>query len=468
MNGDGFTDVPTGKQINIQPRISFFPKESHFEWQAGASYVTDERNGGKILSGQHASHDTIAYNISLNTNRKEVYSKSGYIFKKEETSTGIQLQYSEHELKNLYGRNQYNGKEKSLYVNWLFQSYLININHKYKTGISFIYDDLKENYRLYIFNRRELVPGAFIEYNYNKGHIFNLVAGIRADYSNFYGLFLTPRLHMRYELNHSNTVFRLSIGKAQKTANFLAENTGLMASSKNIVIHSSDFAMPYSLNPEVAWNYGINFSQKFRLNYRESFVTVDVYRTEFENQVVIDLDESPQEIHVYNLRNQSFSNTAQIEWNWEIRKRLNMRLAYRFVDTQTKYLKGYLQRPYVSMHRSFLNLSYETKNEKWLFDFTTQYHGKKRLPGTEGNPAQYRLANYSPEFFIVNAQISRVFKPRKFALEIYVGVENASNVQQKNAVIAAHDPEGKYFDATRVWGPIYGRMFYGGLKFKIK
>lgn len=468
MNGDGFMDIPTGRQINVQPRISFYPKGSNFEWQFGGSYVNDQRKGGKILTGPHAAHDTGRYELNFKTERKEAFSKSGYVFKRKETSMGLQLQFSEHRLKNDYNLNSYIANENSFYANLIFQSFILNTNHKYKAGLSYVMDVLDEKYKQWKFARNEMVPGAFLEYSFSKGDKFNLVAGLRADYSNYYGLFFTPRLHARYGFNANKTVFRASVGRAQKTANFLAENTSYMASSREIILHTSDLSLPYGLQPEVAWNYGLNFSHKFRLNYRESYITADVYRTEFERQTVIDLDAAPNEIHVYNLNNASFSNTAQIEWGWEVRKRLNMKLAYRFVDAQTKFISGYLQRPFVSRHRAFLNASYETKNERWLFDFTTQFHGQKRLPGTEGNPVEHIRSNTSPEFFIVNAQVSHVFKPKKFNLEIYLGVENASNVQQNNAVIAGNDPTGKYFDASRVWGPIYGRMIYGGLKFKIK
>lgn len=35
-------------------------------------------------------------------------------------------------------------------------------------------------------------------------------------------------------------------------------------------------------------------------------------------------------------------------------------------------------------------------------------------------------------------------------------------------IIAPGDAFGPYFDASMVWGPVYGRMFYGGLRWRIK
>ena len=84
--------------------------------------------------------------------------------------------------------------------------------------------------------------------------------------------------------------------------------------------------------------------------------------------------------------------------NCEPRKRFFVKTAYRYVDTKVNYVKGLLQKPMVSQHRAFINFSYETKNEHWQFDFTTQYNGAKRLPNTNLNPVDYQRPNYSPGF----------------------------------------------------------------------
>jgi outer membrane receptor for ferrienterochelin and colicins len=49
-----------------------------------------------------------------------------------------------------------------------------------------------------------------------------------------------------------------------------------------------------------------------------------------------------------------------------------------------------------------------------------------------------------------------------------VGAENLTDFIQQNAIIAADQPFSQYFDASMIWGPVIGRMFYGGFRFKIK
>ncbi|HRG02095.1 MAG TPA: carboxypeptidase-like regulatory domain-containing protein [Bacteroidia bacterium] len=469
LNKDGFADIPTGKQYNFMNKYAYNSGKG-FEAQFGGGYLEDIREGGQLKSLQKNDSDTLPYYLIGIKNKKwELYSKTGFVFRKKPgTSMGLQLSYLNHDQTNHYGLNNYTGLQKTFYANYIFQGIIKTTDNTYKIGASYMNDNVTETYRLFKFNRDEKVAGAFAEFAHNKGEKFNLVAGLRADYHNYYGLFFTPRLHMRYALKGSKTVFRISGGRALKTANVLAENTSLMATSRDWIIIPSDLTMPYGLKPETGWNYGFNFTQKMKLNYKDAYVTVDLYRTDFTQQVVVDVDANTQQVLFYNLKGPSFSNTAQIEFGWEIRKRLNIKTAYRYVDTKVNYQSGLMQKALVSMHRAFVNLSYETKNKHWLFDATLQYNGKKRLPQTHTNPGEYQRATYSPDFYNVLAQITYVTKIKKADFNVYVGVENALDYKQANPIVASDAPFNKYFDASMVWGPIYGRMMYVGLRYKIK
>ncbi len=467
-NKDGFADIPTGRQYNVMKKWSYENPKTGFEGKWGASYLKDERNGGQI-SKHHVHSDTLApYLIGINNEKWELFSKTGYVIqKKPGTSMGLQLSYLNHKQNNFFGTTTYNSLQKTFYANYIFQGIIKTTDNTYKIGASYMDDDIDEKFQLFKFSRREQVAGAFAELAINRKNKFNMIAGFRADYHNYYGLFYTPRLHLRYAFTE-NTVLRLSGGRALRTANIFADNAYLMASSRQWNLEVSDLAMPYGLKPETGWNYGLNFTQRFKINYREAYITIDAYRTDFENQVVIDLDNNAQEISIFNLKGPSYSNTAQFEFNMEPRKRLFVKTAYRYVDTRVAYAQGLLQKPMTSMHRAFINLSYETKGGHWQFDFTTQYNGAKRLPNTNSNPVEYQRKEYSPEFFNLLGQITYLAKLKKAEFHIYVGVENLLNYKQNNPIVASDLPYNKYFDASMVWGPIYGRMLYAGLRFKIK
>jgi len=229
--------------------------------------------------------------------------------------------------------------------------------------------------------------------------------------------------------------------------------------------------------PEIATNVGTNLTSKFRLNYREATLTLDAYSTRFQNKLVVDLDQATDAIHLYNLSGQSFANTAQAEFNWDIHRRFDLRLAYRWVNAHTDRIEGSpTEDPFVSKHRGFSQLSYASKlDEKegqWRTDVTSQWIGAQRLPLTLSNPEAFQREQTAPDFFQLNAQVTRQFTPE---FSIYVGVENALNYKQDRPIIGAdygdnpvaQEDFNQFFDASLVYGPIFGRMIYGGLRWGI-
>ncbi len=153
---------------------------------------------------------------------------------------------------------------------------------------------------------------------------------MRADHNNLFGFFITPRLHIRYE-PVEGTVIRFAAGRGQRTANIFAENISVLVSSREVKILNASTGKAYGLDPEVAWNEGISIDQKFRLFNRSGSVGLDFFRTDFQNQVVTDLDQSARQVDFYNLEGKSHSNSLQAELNYELFRKLELRLAYRLV-----------------------------------------------------------------------------------------------------------------------------------------
>ena len=238
----------------------------------------------------------------------------------------------------------------------------------------------------------------------------------------------------------------------------------VFVSSREINILSAATGKAYGLDPEVAWNKGISVDQKFKLFKRDGSASVDYFRNDFDKQVVVDLEDARQ-VKFYNLTGRSFSNSFQAEMNFEPVRKLEVRLAYRFFDVRTTYSNELLQKPFTAKHRAFVNLGYEISG--WKFDYTFNYNGTKRIPNTSANPAQYQLNTSSPSYVLMNAQVSKSLG-KKHPFELYLGGENLSDYFQKGPIIAADQPFSTYFDAALVWGPVTGRLFYTGLRYKIK
>ena len=478
-NDDKFMDNPKGFQYNMMYRFRYQLYKG-LNLMGGLRFVQDSRTGGQL--GYTRNADTTngrKYGIEMDSRRLEGWLKLGYIFpNKVYKSIGLQLSGVQQKNDALFGIQQYNGSQNTFYANLIYQSILGNSNHKFRTGASMQYDVHAENLKKFndelpiVYSRKEQVSGSFFEYTFSHLAIFTLVAGIRADYNSVFGGFVTPRLHIRYA-PWATTVIRASMGRGQRTPSLLGENLSLLASSRRFYFPKDNmvFIAPptqYDLNraniqPEVAWNYGMSLNHEFKFNYRPASLGIDYFYTQFSNQLVVDRFADSRSVYFYNLNGNSYSHSTQIQLDLQPVRRFDIRLAYRFYDVRTQYNQGLLNAPLLSKHRAFSNFSYQTKN-KWSFDYTFQWIGQKPLPGTSNNHHGETFSNFSNDFFLSNIQITKSLFNKQ--LEVYAGVENLFNFQQHHAILNADKPFDEYFDATLIWGPIFGRMQYAGLRWK--
>ena len=474
-NHDGFIDNPIGNQINLLNRWQYSNAEKGWVSFVNLNYMKDERQAGQIDYNPLTDKGTTnAWGSEVNSERFTLSNKTGYVFPDTPyKSIGLQNSFQSHRQDSYFGLNSYDIHQKSWYGNLIYNSIIGNTQHKFATGLSGTYDDYNEQLTTSAlagdFSRIDRSVGAFFEYTYDNSSNFSFVAGIRADSHNNLGNFITPRFHLRYN-PWKQATFRLSAGRGKRAANVIAENQQLLASSRQLHIIGGDGGKLYGLNPEIAWNYGASFLQAFKIWGKNAELSVDFYRTHFDNQVVVDLDHSPQQALFYNLDGKSFANSLQAEVSISPAKGLDFKAAYKYYDVQTQFTKGQLEKTLTPKHRWFANIAYETadthenNHSQWKFDVTFNWLGEQRLPTTATNPLAYRLSDYAPSFATLNAQITRVFSK---TFEVYVGGENITNYKQANGILAADAPFGAYFDSTMQYAPAFGQMYYAGLRFKL-
>lgn len=469
QNKDGFLDNPLAKQVNVMNRYQYYNPEKGWVSFINFRYMDDSKQSGEVDFDSNIDKGTTNnWGSEIKTKRLDVSTKIGYVFKDMPfQSIGFQNAFTNHDQNSYYGLTVYDNKQSSYYSNLIFNSIINNTQHKFATGINFSYDRYREFVQTTNYSRIDNSVGAFFEYTFDNDDDFSLVLGGRVDNHNRLGTFATPRLHVRYN-PWKNSVLRFSAGRGKRAANIFAENQSLFSSSRALSILDSD-GKTYGLNPEIAWNYGLSFNQKFIIFDQKADVSLDFYRTDFQNQVVVDVMQSPQDVLFYNLKGDSFANSLQVEFNYEILKHFNLRSAYKFYDVQTDFLSGKFQRPLQSKHRFFGNLEFEThildNGSQWRFDTTFNWIGQQQLPTTASNPTIDRLPEFSPSYSLVNAQVTRTFSS---SFEVYIGGENIGNYKQEKAILGTENPFGPTFDASIVYAPIFGQMYYAGLRFKIK
>lgn len=455
-NDDSFMDDPLIEQVNLLNRWKY--KGDNLRLQFGIQYLTENRQGGQMNFDPGEPHDTEnGYGIGVETDRYLGFFKMGYILKnRDKSSIGFQNQVVYHDVTSFYGLNDYNADQFSYYGNLMFQSYINDTRHQYTTGISFSLDNYNQQLNDTSWIRNEQVAGGFFQYTYSNFKNLNIIAGLRLDHNNLYGWLFTPRLHAKYNINEHN-VLRLSFGRGYRTANVIAENTSILATSKQIQFLEN-------LEIESSWNFGLTYTAYIDIGSRELTLTTDYFYTKFNNQVILDREEDPFIVYIYNLDGPSYSNSIQVETQYEPINRFELKLAFRYNDVKTTIGDELQEKPFVSKYIGLLSASYQTNLKKWQFDMNLQLNGDQRLPYTGFNPEIYQSPERSPVYAILNTQVTKYFK----RWDVYIGGENLTSYKQNNPIIQPHEPFGEYFDSSMVWGPVSGIKVYAGIRFTIK
>ncbi|MDL2255943.1 TonB-dependent receptor [Parabacteroides sp. OttesenSCG-928-G06] len=456
-NDDGFLDMPLKEQVNLMNR--WYHKTDNYVAQYGVRYLHENRTGGQVTNKGIAD----PYQIKLNTNRVEAFTKQAYIIDKEKVeSVALIVSGSYHEQKSMYDRTPYNIYQNNVYASLLYEKEF-SPAHSLSTGLSLNYDGFDENLtqqgELKAFNRSEVVPGAYLQYTYNLNDKFIMLAGVRADYSSLYDFFVTPRIHLKYNPTEWLNL-RASAGKGFRTANILAENNYLLASSRRMDIAEN-------LDQEEAWNTGLNASFYIPLFGKDLTLNAEWYYTDFNKQVVVDMDSDPHAVRFYNLDGKSYSNSYQIEATYPFFRGFTLTAAYRYTDAKTDYRNAdgkttRMRKPLMSDYKGLVTASYQTPLKKWQFDLTGQFNGGGRMP--EPDKAAPLWDTHFGSYQIWHAQVTKYFR----RWSVYAGAENIFDYTQKNPIVQASEPRGNLFDGTMVWGPVHGRTFYVGLRFNIE
>jgi len=451
---DGFMNMPKVTQFNALNRWEYKDKNYHIGFTVRG--LVEDRLGGTMDSIKERLSNP--YVVDIHNDLLEFTSKTGAIQPNSPgKSAGLQTSFRRHNQTAIFGQNNYKGLQESAYLNLIRQIYLGNTDHKLKYGISYYADRYTESFsgdpngtaftdRI----RMDLMSGLFSEYNYNWGESFNLTAGLRADYyNNTDTITYLPRLNMKYNPTEDMAI-RFSAGKAFRIANVFVENASFLASNRIISLEE--------LNPEIAWNYGMNITYCFRLFGREGTINADAYRTEFENQIVVDIEEQT-ELSFYNLKGVSYANSMQLDLAYELFNRFDIKMAYKINDVITTFGGVEKIAPLTPESRGLLNFSYATNFDKWMFDVTANYIGKSRIPShSEIN------TEFSEPFNLYNAQITKRFR----YFDVYLGGENILGYKQNTPILGADTPDLDIFDASLIYAPINGCMIYVGFRYKIK
>ncbi len=447
-NGDGFQDDPNVRQFNLQNRWK--ASTDHYIFHGGVSFLDEQRGSGQ--AGKHAQTNANGlWRSNIDTRRYEAFMKHAYILDHEHgTSLALLANASRHEQDATYGRKAYNVDQNNVYASLLYETHFSPM-HELSAGLNITHDRLEQNYNLtesaskqYLLER-ENTYGGYAQYTFNYNSKLVAMAGLRADHSNIYGTFLTPRFHVKWMPHHAISL-RLSAGKGYRSPHALAELNYLMASGRELKIDKP--------KQEEAWNYGISSSFYIPIGHHTLTLNAEYYYTNFIQQTLVDYDSDPLAIHITNLQGKSFSHTFQVDAKLTPLRGLDLTAAYRYNLVKSHYGDQLLWKPLQSRYKALLSASYKIDPKGlWQLDATGVVNGSGRLP----QGGSFRA------FPTLNAQLKRQFRH----VEVYIGGENPTNYKQKNPILGAENPWGSSFEPTLIYAPISGAMAYAGIRINL-
>ncbi len=450
-NNDNFCDQPDVRQINLHNRWHYH--KNKYIFHGGITFLDENRASGQIDKVNDAS----LFKIEADTRRIGAYMKHAWIINPEKnTNVALVSSATFHDFDAIFGKKFYSADETTVYSQLIFESKLAHM-HSISTGFNLNYDNDNQDFALTAtlpsshLTEKETVGGIFAQYTFDCHGKLIAMAGLRADRSSEYGTFVTPRFHVRIKPSEYFSV-RLSSGKGYRMPHVLAENHYLLSSARRIMIENID--------QESAWNSGASFAFKIPAGKRSIKLNAEYYYTDFERGTIVDYDQNPNLIVIKTTSDCSYSQTFQVDANYEIFKGMEFSAAYRQNDVKAYYGGSLQTKPLTNKYKALLTLSYKTPLAIWQFDANLQINGPGRLPDYYNENRQLISGDNFSSYEQLNVQITKWF--RKFS--IYVGAENLTGYKQKNPIISAQDPWSECFEPTLVYAPIDGAMFYIGLR----
>ena len=502
MDKDGFMDEPKQLQFNLSNRWLYMA-DNGVQVRFGVRAIQDSRLGGQMLTenGKHVFYNKDSYiwdpqqlkEGQINPWGSDILNRSinGYLKVgvplNEDNSQNIALiaDYNYQNMDSHFGATDYVAGQHSAFANLLYQN-VINDSHRFTLGMNGVFDRYDEDFRRIVMLQdvgnngvTDLASaGLFGEYTYHYGETLSVIAGLRGDWFNHVSdgkskFRVSPRLTLKY-MPIDEIVIRANGGRGLRYSTPLVDNIGVFSTGKK-------FDGDYNKHIlEDAWTFGGNITYYLPFGASSNtYLSVDYFRTQFAQQMVVDYERYANQISFYALNgDRSFTDNIQLDFSVDPVERFNITATFRYTNAKIELAgKGLVEKPMTSRFKGVLNLQYATNLNKWIFDFTASLNGSCRVydfmkdlneDGSMTSKPQEGVARMyedgrTPMYPLLFAQVTRRFK----GWDVYIGAENLTNFRQKDAIIGAANPRQPSFDASCIWGPLMGIKAHVGFRFTL-
>lgn len=475
-NGDGFSDRP------FQERLALFSKYSRkdrFGFQRGslvAKWYQEDRNAGTaaFLERPEAlrGSDRI-YGEAILTRRAELIGMLNVT-----PSVKLEAAGSVHDQDSYYGDSAYLASQQDGFLQGTWTPFMPDQwdDHGILVGAAMRvqrYDDASgvtgdydEEGNL-IENRPDtrLIPGLFVQDDWEVSASMRALTGLRIDYQPEHGWITSPRVALKWSVSDL-TALRLNAGTGFRVVNLFTEDHAAYTGGRATVILEE-------LDPERSLS--TTAAVQHVLTGLGSPITLDLdaFWTRFSNKIEPDYD-TPGQVRYRNLDGyyQTRGFAAQVQGTLPGSVSYSVGGTWMDVDI----VEDGIRSPH-EFAPSFQGTATITWNAPggMVLDYTARVVGPMKLPDYDAaTRADYLAAtgkplySTSPTYAVHNVQMTRDIRGDQGRLiQIYAAIENVLGYRQSSPLIGFHEGNPGFadsFDTAYVYGPIEGRHVGVGVR----
>ena len=495
MNEDMFLDDPRMLQFNVANRWLYMA-DNGVQVRFGVRALQDSRLGGsygKDENGNDIYYNKDTYSITSEDNMKDPwgsdilnrsvngYLKVGVPLNPENTQNiALIADYSFQDMDSYFGSTKYLANQHSAFANLLYQN-VISDSHQFTLGLNGTFDRYDEDFARTIWvlgpvsdSKAGITDlanaGVFGEYTYRAGDKFTAIAGLRGDWFPGQGFKVSPRATLKY-MPVDEIVIRANGGRGLRYSTPLIDNIGVFSTGKQFMGAYNDHIL------EDAWTFGGNLTYYLPIGASSnSYVSLDYFKTQFSQQMVVDYELGQNQICFYALNGgRSFTDNFQLDFSIDPIERFNITTTFRYTNAMIELAgQGLVEKPMTSRFKGVLNLQYATNLNRWIFDFTASLNGSCRVYSfmenlQDADGSLIYKNGRTPVYPMLYAQVTRRFK----GWDVYMGAENLTNFTQKDPILGTKlgktyvNPRVPSFDASCIWGPLMGIKAHIGFRFTL-
>jgi outer membrane receptor for ferrienterochelin and colicins len=435
-SGVGLTAIPKFKRYTVTPRFFFYGKNTSAN--LGFSYITENRLGGNM---QYIEQGTQGYFEKNNSRRFNTQFDLGHKLS-ERSSLHFKNSVNRFNRSVIIPGYQFQGLQQSSFseVSWMGGS----LQSAWVGGINFYTDNFKEtphttqSLRSYHYN----TVGSFLQNTWSPSETVSLESGLRADYTNPYGIIFLPRLSLLVHFSDGFTS-RIGGGFGYKLPTIFTEESEERQFQNILPLNQQKVNVERSKGGNIDFTYKVAFDE-VRVTINPLF-----FYTRINHPLVLNTTSNNQ--------NEFLNANGYTDSK-------GMDLSIRATLDAVKFFTGYsytIAQNHFNGNKTFYPLA---PKHKLHFDLVYEMEGKLRIAFESYYTSAQKLSDGSSgrSYWLLGALIEKSWK--NFSL--FINGEDLNDVRQtKWSSIFNGTVNNPVF--KDIYTPLEGRTINGGIKIKL-